>query len=195
MVGKVIIIGDSGVGKTSMLTQFVHERYNNNHDLTIGVDFGSKCVDVDGIDVKLQIWDTAGQEAFRSISRSYYKGAKVAIIVFDSRSLNYLDKVNSWINDLYMHNNDVNIIIVGNKKDMLSTIQQTSKFNEIKELNYPFYLISSKNYNEVEKIFVHAAQYIYESQKHEHIDEIQQIIQIKSSVLNRILLKFKMCWR
>ena len=194
MVGKVIIIGDSGVGKTTILTQFVHEIYHDNHDLTIGVDFGSKYVDVDGVDVKLQIWDTAGQENFRSISRSYYKGAEVAIIVFDSRSLNYLDKVNSWINDLHVHNDDVKIIIVGNKKDMLSTIQQTSKFNQIKKLNYPFYLISSKNYNEVEKVFVHAAQFIYEYHKYEDRKYNLHVIPIKVSVWNKLRSTFKMCW-
>ena len=193
MVGKVIIIGDSGVGKTTILTQFVHERYNNQHDLTIGVDFGTKCLNINGVDIKLQIWDTAGQEAFRSISRSYYKGAKVAIIVFDSRSLNYLDKVNSWIDDLQLHNDNVKIIIVGNKKDMLSIQQNSMLLNNMKTFKYQSYLISSKNYSDVEKIFINAAEFIYESQKDElqtkHNEDLQ-IVSTASSFLSNI----KQCW-
>jgi Ras-related protein Rab-2A len=193
MVGKVIIIGDSGVGKTTILTQFVHERYNNQHDLTIGVDFGTKCLNINGVDIKLQIWDTAGQEAFRSISRSYYKGAKVAIIVFDVRSVNYFNKVNSWIDDLQLHNDNVKIIIVGNKKDMLSIQQNSMLLNNMKTFKYQSYLISSKNYSDVEKIFINAAEFIYESQKDElqtkHNEDLQ-IVSTASSFLSNI----KQCW-
>ena len=72
---KYIIIGDTGVGKSCLLLQFTDKRFQPVHDLTIGVEFGARTVQIDGKAVKLQIWDTAGQESFRSITRSYYRGA------------------------------------------------------------------------------------------------------------------------
>jgi len=197
MVGKVIIIGDSGVGKTTMLTQFIHERYNNQRDLTIGVDFGSKYINVNGVDVRLQIWDTAGQECFRSISRSYYKGAKVAIIVFDAANNKYKDQLNLWINDLNMHNNNVKIIIVCNKKDKLSAYQQTNITQNIKEsFNSQFHLISSKIFSDVEKVFINAAEIMYRDLKQleEHHQQNNIIDFEKISVWNKIKIKVNTCF-
>ncbi|WZZ76807.1 hypothetical protein YC2023_088177 [Brassica napus] len=80
---KYIIIGDTGVGKSCLLLQFTDKRFQPVHDLTIGVEFGARMVTVDGRPLKLQIWDTAGQESFRSITRSYYRGAAGALLVYD----------------------------------------------------------------------------------------------------------------
>ena len=197
MIGKVIIIGDSGVGKTTILTQFIHERYKNDHDLTIGVDFGSKYVNINNAEVRLQIWDTAGQECFRSISRSYYKDAKVAIIVFDAANNKYKEQLNSWINDINMHNNNVKIIIVCNKKDKLSKFQQTNISKKIKECySNQFYLISSKIFSDVEKVFINAAEIIYEDLQHieEHHQQNNIISFEKPSVWNNIKIKVKTCF-
>uniref|UniRef100_I1PM44 Uncharacterized protein n=1 Tax=Oryza glaberrima TaxID=4538 RepID=I1PM44_ORYGL len=80
---KYIIIGDTGVGKSCLLLQFTDKRFQPVHDLTIGVEFGARMITVDSRPVKLQIWDTAGQESFRSITRSYYRGAAGALLVYD----------------------------------------------------------------------------------------------------------------
>ena len=81
---KYIIVGESCVGKSCLLLQFIDGRFKDAHDLTIGVDFGSKCIKLDdGTNVKVQIWDTAGQESFRSITRSYYRGSICALLVYD----------------------------------------------------------------------------------------------------------------
>ncbi|CAK9806342.1 Ras-related protein Rab-2A [Anthophora quadrimaculata] len=80
---KYIIIGDTGVGKSCLLLQFTDKRFQPVHDLTIGVEFGARMITIDGKPIKLQIWDTAGQEAFRSITRSYYRGAAGALLVYD----------------------------------------------------------------------------------------------------------------
>lgn len=80
---KMIIIGDTGVGKSCLLLQFTDQKFRNDHDLTIGVEFGSRKIMIEGQDIKLQIWDTAGSESFRSITRSYYRGAAGALLVFD----------------------------------------------------------------------------------------------------------------
>jgi hypothetical protein len=80
---KYIIIGDTGVGKSCLLLQFTDKRFQPVHDLTIGVEFGARMISIDGKQIKLQIWDTAGQESFRSITRSYYRGAAGALLVYD----------------------------------------------------------------------------------------------------------------
>eukprot|EP01067_Filipodium_phascolosomae_P001876 Filipodium_phascolosomae@DN2186_c0_g1_i3.p1 len=80
---KYIIIGDTGVGKSCLLLQFTDKRFRSDHDLTIGVEFGSRLITLQQKQIKLQIWDTAGQESFRSITRSYYRGAAGALLVYD----------------------------------------------------------------------------------------------------------------
>ena len=80
---KYIIIGDTGVGKSCLLLQFTDSRFRNDHDLTIGVEFGAKIVNIENKSIHLQIWDTAGQESFRSITRGYYRGAAAALLTFD----------------------------------------------------------------------------------------------------------------
>ena len=80
---KYIIIGDTAVGKSCLLLQFTDKRFRHDHDLTIGVEFGSRVIGIQDSSVKLQIWDTAGQESFRSITRSYYRGAACALLVYD----------------------------------------------------------------------------------------------------------------
>ena len=80
---KYIIIGDSGVGKSCFMIQFSDRRFKTEHELTIGVEFGARTISVDGTPVKVQMWDTAGQESFRSITRSYYRGAVAAVLVYD----------------------------------------------------------------------------------------------------------------
>lgn len=81
---KFIIVGDSSVGKSCLLLQFTDKRFKLAHDITIGVEFGSRLVAIDPkVNVKLQVWDTAGQESFRSITRSYYRGAICALLVYD----------------------------------------------------------------------------------------------------------------
>ena len=80
---KFIIIGDTCVGKSCLLLQFTDKRFKNEHDLTIGVEFGARSVFINDKTIKLQVWDTAGQENFRSITRSYYRGAVAALLVYD----------------------------------------------------------------------------------------------------------------
>ena len=83
MIVKIILIGDSGVGKTNILSQYLKKQFNQDSLATVGVEFGSKIVEIEKVKIKAQIWDTAGQERYRSITTSYYKGAKGAFIVYD----------------------------------------------------------------------------------------------------------------
>ena len=80
---KFILVGDTGVGKTSVINRFVENRFDNNHSFTVGVEFASKNIVINGKVIKMQIWDTAGQEEFKSITRSYYRSSAAALVVFD----------------------------------------------------------------------------------------------------------------
>jgi Ras-related protein Rab-2A len=116
---KFIIIGDTNVGKSCLLLQFTDQRFRQDHDLTIGVEFGAKIVDVDGKSVRLQIWDTAGQESFRSITRSYYRGAAGVILVFDVTRRDTFTNLSRWIDEAHTHTGtDATIVLVGNKTDL-----------------------------------------------------------------------------
>eukprot|EP01071_Lankesteria_metandrocarpae_P005015 Lankesteria_metandrocarpae@DN3810_c0_g1_i3.p1 len=93
---KVIILGDSGVGKTSLMNQFVHKRFSNQYRATIGADFVSKDVVVDGQQVTLQIWDTAGQERFQSLGVAFYRGADCSVLVYDITNTKSFGSLESW---------------------------------------------------------------------------------------------------
>lgn len=116
---KIIIIGDTGVGKSCLLLNFIDKRFREEHDLTIGVEFVTKIIDAGGQKVKLQIWDTAGSESFRSITRSYYRGAAAALLVYDSTRRESFVNIMEWLNEArYNGNPDMSISLVGNKIDL-----------------------------------------------------------------------------
>ena len=114
-----VVIGDTGVGKSCLLLQFVDRRFSAVHDLTIGVDFGSRIIDLDGERVKLQIWDTAGQESFRSIARSYYRDAAGALLVFDVTRRDTFKHLEKWLQETRQFaSQQICITLVGNKTDL-----------------------------------------------------------------------------
>uniref|UniRef100_A0A4W3KE25 RAB2A, member RAS oncogene family n=1 Tax=Callorhinchus milii TaxID=7868 RepID=A0A4W3KE25_CALMI len=114
---KYIIIGDTGVGKSCLLLQFTDKRFQPVHDLTIGVEFGARMITIDGKQIKLQIWDTAGQESFRSITRSYYRGAAGALLVYDITRRDTFNHLTTWLEDARQHSNsNMVIMLIGNKR-------------------------------------------------------------------------------
>jgi len=138
---KFIIIGDSGVGKSCLLLQFTDHRFKNDHDLTIGVEFGARTVNIDDKAVKLQIWDTAGQESFRSITRSYYRGAVAALLVFDVTKRDSFDGLEVWLREAKANSNaTLTTVLVGNKADLVSEREVTQaaaeEFAEAHGLTY-----------------------------------------------------------
>ena len=116
---KYIIIGDTGVGKSCLLLQFTDKRFQPVHDLTIGVEFGARMVNIDQKQIKLQIWDTAGQEAFRSITRSYYRGAAGALLVYDITRRDSFNHLTRWLEEARQNSNpNMVIMLIGNKSDL-----------------------------------------------------------------------------
>merc|ERR1719463_490171 len=115
---KYIVIGDTGVGKSCLLLQFTEpgSTFNERHDVTIGVEFGVRRVEVNGQALKLQIWDTAGQECFKSITRSYYRGAAAALLVYDVSRPDSFNHCVRWVEDVRKFSKpDIPIMLIGNK--------------------------------------------------------------------------------
>ena len=116
---KLLLIGDSGVGKTCILFRFSDDAFNNTFISTIGIDFKIKTIELRGKKVKLQIWDTAGQERFHTITTSYYRGAMGIMLVYDITNSKSFDNIAKWLRNIQEHaNEDVEKMILGNKCDM-----------------------------------------------------------------------------
>jgi len=114
---KLLIIGDSGVGKSSLLVRFADNHFSGNYITTIGVDFKIRTIELNGERVKLQIWDTAGQERFRTITSTYYRGTHGVIVVYDVTSGESFANVKRWLHEIDQNCDVVNRILVGNKND------------------------------------------------------------------------------
>uniref|UniRef100_U5EJ77 small monomeric GTPase n=1 Tax=Corethrella appendiculata TaxID=1370023 RepID=U5EJ77_9DIPT len=154
---KFLIIGSAGVGKSCILHNFIENKFKDDSSHTIGVEFGSRIVNVGGKQIKLQIWDTAGQERFRSVTRSYYRGAAGALLVYDSTSRDSFNVLNNWLSDARtLASPNICILLVGNKRDMEEARQVTfleaSNFAQENELI--FLETSAKSGENVEEAFL-----------------------------------------
>ena len=113
-----MLVGDSGVGKSNLLTRFTRNEFMIDSKSTIGVEFATKNVNIDGKILKAQIWDTAGQERFRAITSAYYKGAVGALVVYDITRQPTFENVDVWLKELREHSQaDIVVMLVGNKSD------------------------------------------------------------------------------
>jgi len=116
---KIILIGDSCVGKTNILSQYIKEEFNENSKSTVGVEYAMKIITQLDLKLRLQIWDTAGQERFRAVTTSFYKNSSGALVVFDITKESSFRQVDNWIQELKeAAGNEVCIILVGNKIDL-----------------------------------------------------------------------------
>ena len=116
---KVVLVGDSSVGKTNIMSKYLKNEFHEDSKATVGVEFGSKQFTVEGHQVKAQIWDTAGPERYKAITSAYYKGAKGAFVVYDITRKQSFESVDRWINDLRAAaDKNLTIIIIGNKCDL-----------------------------------------------------------------------------
>uniref|UniRef100_A0AC11CR26 RAB2A, member RAS onco family n=1 Tax=Ovis aries TaxID=9940 RepID=A0AC11CR26_SHEEP len=152
---KYIIIGDTGVGKSCLLLQFTDKRFQPVHDLTIGVEFGARMITIDGKQIKLQIWDTAGQESFRSITRSYYRGAAGALLVYDITRRDTFNHLTTWLEDARQHSNsNMVIMLIGNKSDLESRREVKKEEGEAfaREHGLIFMETSAKTASNVEEV-------------------------------------------
>ncbi|CAN0085490.1 unnamed protein product [Pylaiella littoralis] len=163
---KYIIIGDTGVGKSCLLLQFTDKRFQPVHDLTIGVEFGARMINIDNRQMKLQIWDTAGQESFRSITRSYYRGAAGALLVYDITRRDTFNHLTRWLEEARQNSNsNMVIMLIGNKSDLSSRRAVTTKEGEqfAEENGLIFLETSAKMATNVETAFIKTAAKIYDN--------------------------------
>ncbi|XP_010506172.1 PREDICTED: ras-related protein RABA5c-like [Camelina sativa] len=118
---KIVIIGDSAVGKSNLLTRYARNEFNPNSKATIGVEFQTQSMVIDGKEVKAQIWDTAGQERFRAVTSAYYRGAVGALVVYDITRSSTFENVGRWLDELNTHSDTtVAKMLIGNKCDLES---------------------------------------------------------------------------
>lgn len=128
---KLLLIGDSGVGKTSILFKFSEDTFSPAFISTIGIDFKIRTIQVDGKRIKLQVWDTAGQERFRTITTAYYRGAMGIMLVYDVTNLRSFDNISNWIRNIEMHaTKEVELMILGNKCDIADKRQVSKEKGE-----------------------------------------------------------------
>eukprot|EP00331_Platyophrya_macrostoma_P030609 CAMPEP_0176456638 /NCGR_PEP_ID=MMETSP0127-20121128/31413_1 /TAXON_ID=938130 /ORGANISM="Platyophrya macrostoma, Strain WH" /LENGTH=216 /DNA_ID=CAMNT_0017846647 /DNA_START=45 /DNA_END=695 /DNA_ORIENTATION=- len=170
---KYIIIGDAAVGKSCLLMQFLDKRFKSDHDATIGVEFGSRNVTIKDKVVKLQIWDTAGQESFRSITRSYYRGAIGALLVYDITRRDTFENIERWLEETRQYaNSNMIIFLIGNKCDLESERQVSTEEGETfaKAHNILFMETSAKTAKNVEEVFTQTAREVYQKIENNEID-------------------------
>jgi small GTP-binding protein len=116
---KVVLIGDSGVGKSNLLSRFTRNEFNLESKSTIGVEFATKSIQAEGKTIKAQIWDTAGQERYRAITSAYYRGAVGALLVYDISKHSTFENVERWLKELRDHaESNIVVMLVGNKSDL-----------------------------------------------------------------------------
>ena len=149
---KILTLGDTTVGKTSIVLQYTTQKYNTQILSTIGVDFKSKVINIDNNKVKMLIWDTAGEERFRNIASQYYNGADGALLIFDITKKSSFERIVYWINELSQKKNinELGLLLVGNKIDLEKErqVQKEEAERFAKENNLKYYEVSAaKNIN------------------------------------------------
>ena len=160
-VFKYIIIGNPSVGKSCILNQFLNNAFSEEYEITVGVEFGAKTIEVEGGDkVKLQIWDTAGQESFKSITRAYYRAAAVALIVYDITARDSFEAISNWLEECRLNGNpEMTLVLVGNKTDLAA--QRQVSFSEGESFaarnNMLFFEVSAKTDIKINELFTKSA--------------------------------------
>lgn len=164
---KLLIIGDSGVGKSSLLVRFADNHFSGNYITTIGVDFKIRTIELHGEKVKLQIWDTAGQERFRTITSTYYRGTHGVIVVYDVTSGESFANVKRWLHEIDQNCEVVNRILVGNKNDdperKVVLTEDARRFAE--QMGIRLFETSAKDNINVEEMFRAVTELVLKSKK------------------------------
>ena len=162
---KIVLLGDSGVGKTNLISRYISNKFEKDTKSTIGVEFFCKTfkVNKDKI-IKMELWDTAGQERYKSITSVYYKGAKGAFIVYDITSKKSFDNIDKWITEIKeKNNNEVKLVIIGNKIDLDNNREITFEEakNKFKDKNILLIETSALNDTNVNEAFTSMVKILY----------------------------------
>ena len=182
---KFIIIGDPAVGKSNILLKYVHNKFVNEYQSTVGVEFGAKNIIIEGQIFRIQIWDTTGQENFRCLTRSYFKNSVCAIITYDITNKQSFDNIQDWINEVKNQVSDkVLLVLVGNKIDLenerIVNYDEGKKFAEDNDML--FIETSALNGNGINQLFNMCCNDIYEKIKHNYYDFNDERCGIKKEI-------------
>lgn len=182
---KFILIGNSGVGKSSMLFQFIEDKFRDGLEPTIGIEFGTKLIKIDNMSIRLQIWDSAGQENYRSITRSYYRNTICAFLMYDITNRKSFDDVKSWLEEAKTYGNSTtHFVLLANKCDIqqerVVSIEEGTKFAQ--DNGMAFFEISAKVNINVNKAFEYTVERILYDIKQGVIDPYHDNIGIKIGV-------------
>ncbi|KAH0785682.1 Ras-related protein RABD1 [Histomonas meleagridis] len=164
---EVLLIGDSGTGKSCILIRFAENIFSDNYISTIGVDFKIKTIEIEGKTVKMQVWDTAGQERFRTITASYYRGSNGIILVYDVTDRDSFDHINYWMKEIdRLATPDVCRLLVGNKIDLEDKRVVTTEEGQALANQYgvAFIETSAKDNNNIEMTFQKMAEAMQKKQ-------------------------------
>ncbi|XP_057525092.1 ras-related protein RABG3c [Amaranthus tricolor] len=179
MLLKVIILGDSGVGKTSLMNQFVNHKFTNQYKATIGADFLTKEVQIDDKLFTLQIWDTAGQERFQSLGVAFYRGADCCVLVYDVNVAKSFDNLNRWREDFLLQASphdpeNFPFVVLGNKTDVDGGNSRVVSAKKAKAWcaskgNIPYFETSAKDGTNVEAAFLCIAKNAIKNEPEEEV--------------------------
>lgn len=153
---KIVVIGDSGVGKSNILNRYVHNEFNNDSKATVGVELNTKSYKINDKIVKVHLWDTAGQERYKSITAAYYKGAKGALIVYDITKPDSFKSIDKWFNEIKEYGDKAIIpMLIGNKCDLkhLRAVESNVALDRAKVLKMPFMETSAAEATNVDQAF------------------------------------------
>ena len=187
MMFKVVLVGDSFVGKTNIMSKYIKNEFHEDSKATVGVEFGSKQFTVEGHSIKAQIWDTAGQERYKAITSAYYKGAKGAFIVYDITRKQSFDSVEKWVNDVTaVADKKITIILIGNKCDLEDQRQITKEQGEEKanKLEIAFLETSALSGENLDKAFDKMMNEVYKKCHEEMLADDVDIIDGKGTDIN-----------
>lgn len=170
---KIIILGDSGVGKTSLMNRFVKNKFSTQYKATIGADFLTRDMDIDGVPVNIQIWDTAGQERFQSLGVAFYRGADACLLVYDVNEPKSFTSLSTWCDEFLIQStpsdpDNFPFVVLGNKIDVEEQRQVTEKRARSwceSRGNVQYFETSAKTADGVEEAFIAATKMALASQK------------------------------
>lgn len=161
---KIVVIGDSGVGKTSLLNRYIDNYFTTDHNSTIGVEFKAKTFVVNGENCTFHIWDTAGQERFRAITSTYYRGAHGVILCYDTSNMETFKNMEEWLGEVNHYIADAQILMVGTKTDKRREVPYNMAAEYARKNNVTYVETSSKNNTNIHGAFDTLIKNMYKAQ-------------------------------
>ena len=167
---KIIVLGDSGVGKTNIIYRYIKDTFNTNSKATVGVEYLVKTFRVNNDIIKLEIWDTAGQERYKSITSAYYRGSLGALLVYDITRLSTFEDIEKWMKEICDKvKGSLKLMLIGNKSDLIKDrkVSKEMALDKAKLLNIPLMETSALNSENIQKAFENILKEIYKEFKKE----------------------------